>query len=293
MLNQFAQQYDQDLAGQVKQVADQVFESLQAKVDGDMLNVSVTVPKSAVDLAQKLGQIEAQQSALRNKAKQIGLALHNYHDVYGKLPVPGVVSKTDAKPLLSWRVAILPYIEELALHEQFKLDEPWDSEHNKALIEKMPDVFKVSDQAQPGQTQFLAVSGEGMIIDGTKTRKFADISDGMSNTVWLVTVKPDSAVPWTKPDDLPVDPADVAKAMQKLGGVPGGFLAGFADGSVQVLDPQTLSPETFKKLVQIADGQTIDRSEFDPGFNPAPPTPDLGLPTPQPGNAVKEAPPTK
>jgi hypothetical protein len=293
MVAQFAQQYDQELAAQAKTVADQVFESLQAKVDGDMLNVSVTVPKAAVDLAKTLGEIEAKQATVRNNARQIAIAVHNHHDVNNKFPFPGIVAEADGKPLLSWRVAILPYIEQQALYDQFKLDEPWDSEHNKALAEQMPEIFKVSEGAKPGHTAFLAVSGEGMIVDGAKERKFSDVTDGTSNTVWLVTVKPEHAVPWTKPDDLQVDPADVAMAVQKLGGMSGGFIAGFVDGGVRVIDPENLSPETFKKLVQIADGQTINPAEYDPDFNADLPTDFNFDAKPVPVEESGQAPPTE
>ena len=74
-----------------------------------------------------------------NNLKQIGLAMHNYHDARGRLPAAYTVDK-DGKPLLSWRVLILPYTEEAALYKEFHLDEPWDSEHNKNLIARMPAV---------------------------------------------------------------------------------------------------------------------------------------------------------
>lgn len=74
-----------------------------------------------------------------NKLKQFGLACQNYHDTNDALP--GNIADKDGKPLLSWRIAILPFIEQQALYEQFKRDEPWDSEHNKKLIEKMPKLY--------------------------------------------------------------------------------------------------------------------------------------------------------
>src|SRR5438045_1511259 len=71
-----------------------------------------------------------------NNLKQIALAFHSFHDTYGGMPAAAICDKA-GKPLLSWRVAILPWIEEGALYKQFKLDEPWDSKHNKALLKKM------------------------------------------------------------------------------------------------------------------------------------------------------------
>ncbi len=73
--------------------------------------------------------------------KQFGLALHNYYDTNHCLP-PAPLVDAKGKPLLSWRVAILPFLEQDNLYRQFKLDEPWDSEHNKKLISKMPKIYQ-------------------------------------------------------------------------------------------------------------------------------------------------------
>ena len=68
--------------------------------------------------------------------------MHNYHDTYGTFPPAATTDGAD-KPLLSWRVAILPFLEQQPLYEQFHLDEPWDSPHNKTLIEQMPQVYAI------------------------------------------------------------------------------------------------------------------------------------------------------
>ena len=75
------------------------------------------------------------QAKCVNNMKQIGLALHNSHDAQGGFPAPAITSK-DGKPLLSWRVKILPYIEEKKLYEDFHLDEPWNSPHNLTLLHR-------------------------------------------------------------------------------------------------------------------------------------------------------------
>ena len=75
-----------------------------------------------------------------NNLKQIGLALHNYHDAHGKFPTN--VYGPKGEPLLSWRVHLLPYLEEDNLYKQFKMDEAWDGPNNKELIEKMPKVYR-------------------------------------------------------------------------------------------------------------------------------------------------------
>ena len=86
-------------------------------------------------------QTTAQQQLVMNHLKQIGLAMHNYLDANGHFPTPFSVDK-QKKPLLSWRVHLLPYLEQQNLYRQFRLDEPWDSEHNKKLIKLMPKIFQ-------------------------------------------------------------------------------------------------------------------------------------------------------
>src|SRR5262245_59728137 len=82
----------------------------------------------------------AHRRTSQNNLKMVRLAMHNFHDAMGRFPAATAYAK-NGKPLLSWRVAILPYIEEDALYRQFKLDEPWDSPHNKKLIAKMPKIY--------------------------------------------------------------------------------------------------------------------------------------------------------
>ncbi len=84
---------------------------------------------------------EAENRAIaRRNLRSLAFAFHNYHNTYNHLPPPAITDKA-GKPLLSWRVAILPYIDQDALYKQFKLDEPWDSVHNKKLLAKMPRIF--------------------------------------------------------------------------------------------------------------------------------------------------------
>jgi len=135
--------------------------------------------------------------------RQIGLALHNYHDVHLRMP-PAAISDEDGKPLLSWRVAILPFIEEQALYEKFHLDEPWDSEHNIKLLDEMPDVYAGdAEKGAPKQnvTAFLGVSGERCLFNKNEKVRFRDITDGSSNTLAVIEVGFDKRVQWTKPVD--------------------------------------------------------------------------------------------
>ncbi len=195
-----------------------------------------------------------------NNLKQIGLALHNYHDVYRKFP-PAAPVNGDGKPMLSWRVHILPFAGEPALYDRFRLDEPWDSEHNKALIPLMPDVFKApGSNAEAGMTNYVAPRGEHTVFPGAEGTFIGRITDGTSNTIMVVEADDMRAVTWTKPDDLTYD--DMAPTRGLVGLRRDGFLTLFADGYVRKI-VGTIDKETLNRLFSRDDGQPIDPEDFD------------------------------
>src|SRR4051812_32675072 len=129
-----------------------------------------------------------------NNLRQIFLGLHNHHDTYRTFPPQATTDKT-GKPLLSWGVMIFPFIEQQKLYQQFHLDEPWDSEHNKKLIAQMPEVYKSpQSSAGEGKTVYLGVSGEKGIFPVSKKANLGQgdgigiqqITDGTSNTIGVV-----------------------------------------------------------------------------------------------------------
>ncbi len=190
-----------------------------------------------------------------NDLKEIGLAHHTFHDVTGTLPTD-VVDK-DGKPLLSWRVAILPYVEQQPLYQQFKLDEPWDSEHNKKLVEKIPAIYsgRLRAQRAEGKTPYLRPAGKGTLFPPGKKMRLVDIPDGTSNTIMTVEVADDSAVVWTKPDDLSIDPKNPFKGLIRKDAKD--FLAGFADGSVRPIRAD-VAPVMLVRAFDPADGQVVE-----------------------------------
>ena len=168
---------------------------------------------------------------LKNNLKQFALAMHNMHDVYGRFPDDDGLDNEN-KGNLSWRVWMLPYLEQAPLFNQFHLDEPWDSDHNKTLIEKMPAIFESPGVTEKGRTSVHVFTGEGAPFAGESGPGFRNITDGTSNTIIMVLAGADKADVWTKPGGLDFDSDDPIKA---LGKVDKQFLVGFMDGSVRSL----------------------------------------------------------
>jgi hypothetical protein len=187
--------------------------------------------------------------------------MHNYHAANGHLPPPAVYGK-DGKALLSWRVLLLPYLEEGDLFQQFKLDEPWDSAHNKKLLSRMPAVLAapgLENAKKAHATVYQVFTGKGTVFEGAQGVRFQDILDGTSNTILIAEAA--RAVPWTKPEDLPYD---AAKALPKLGGIwPDGFHVALADGSTHFIRAD-FDARLFRLAITRADGEVIDVSKLSP-----------------------------
>jgi len=196
------------------------------------------------------GSARAQSS---NNLKQIGLALHNYHDMNGVFPPAAIVDKK-GKALLSWRVAILPYVEQNNLYQQFKLDEPWDSDHNKKLIDKMPKVYALPySEGKRGETNYRVFVGNGAVFDMIQGIKITQITDGTSNT--LLAFEAAESTPWTKPDETEFDPQKPMLKHLRFEDNKASMIL-MADGSVRAI-PNTLPEATLKLLIQRDDGMPI------------------------------------
>jgi hypothetical protein len=199
-------------------------------------------------------QMARDRAKSQNNLKQIGLAFHNYADANNKFPAN--VADEKGKLLLSWRVILLSYLDHEALFKEFKLDEPWDSTHNKKLIEKMPKVYTpVRGKAGKGETFYRGLTGPSTIFEAGKELRFQNVTDGTSNTI--LCVEAEKSVPWTKPDDLPFDPKK--DELPKVGGAM--FEAGFncliCDGSVRFIK-KDVAKETLKALITRDGGEVIN-----------------------------------
>jgi Protein of unknown function (DUF1559) len=173
-----------------------------------------------------------------NNLKHVGLGMHGYHDIHSSFPAAAIQDK-NGKALLSWRVAILPFIEEENLYREFKLDEPWDNKHNKKLIAKMPKIYAPPIQGKPAKantTYYQVFTGPDAAFNlkAALGPKVTDVKDGVSHTAMVVEAG--QAVIWTKPDDVAYD---AKKPLPKLGGL---FKEGFhvitCDGAVRFVGRQ-------------------------------------------------------
>jgi hypothetical protein len=203
----------------------------------------------------------ADRKRSQNNLKQIALAFHNYDAAYGAFPGPAIYSK-EGKALLSWRVAILPFIEQGTLYKTFRFDEAWDSAHNKKLLKKMPKIYglpKVKVSPEYG-TFYRVFTGPDTPFNPATTKRgqasiglpITRIVDGTSNT--FLVVEAGEAVPWSKPDELVYH---ARKLVPRLGGLfREGFHAAYADGSVKFIDPK-IKEKLLRALITHAGGEVV------------------------------------
>jgi hypothetical protein len=220
---------------------DEIAAALALKVEGDRLVLDLNEQNQGVEKFLSLvtppigaARDNARRVASTNNLKQIGLAMHNYYQANKHFPLPASMDK-DGKPLLSWRVHILPFLDENDLYKKFHLDEPWDSPHNRSLIDKMPSCYRMPmSKSEQGRTNYLLPVGNGAVFEADKPTEFKDIVDGTSNTIMIVEVDDQHASIWTKPEDLPFDPKDPTRGLGRF--FDGGFNASICDGSVRWME---------------------------------------------------------
>jgi hypothetical protein len=245
------------------------------QMSGDGVSVQAALVLNAGDqqpaLVPAIGNARqaAQRSQELNNLKQLALAFHNCASAHGRFPAN--IYDEDGKALLSWRVPLLPYMEQQALHDQFHLDEPWDSPHNLKLADVMPVSLitpSSQDLAAQGKTRYVALAGEETLFPGNKKVTFASVRDGTSNTIMFVRSTPDAAVIWTKPVDIEYDstqPLRGIKSAEKR------FAVAICDGSCQWLST-SIDEETLRawqlapaeRLLTLTRGRQheVDKSPF-------------------------------
>jgi hypothetical protein len=258
----FIRAEEEDQLKQTKGLAKPIIEELIAclkrmkiEVQGKNLRMSTTLKSNffTEEYAEKVVNFVVERASEiqeQNNLKMISLAMLNYESAYGTYPANGFSSKQ--KPLLSWRVAILPYVEGGNLYNEFHLDEPWDSEHNKKLIPRMPKIFLLPGQKNEGKTHYRVFQQNGSMFENEKGSTIASITDGTSNTMLVCPIK--EAVEWTKPDELIFDPKGEVK--KHLYFRDGKINACFADASIRKFSDK-IKETTLKALITKNGGEVL------------------------------------
>lgn len=202
----------------------------------------------------------ANRTQCKCNMKQLGLAMHNYHDAFKVYP-PAVIRDEAGRPLLSWRVAILPFLEERGFYEKFHLNEPWDSPHNLPLASQMPPQFRCpSDRAsRPNAASYVIVIGQETYFPPTGQVNVKDVKDGTSLTVMVGEVA-GNTVPWTKPVDLVFDHNFTGKGNFSSAHA-GGWQVLMGDGTCRFVSEKT-EAKTLRAIMTIAGGEIVDEDDF-------------------------------
>lgn len=215
----------------------------------------------------------AREVVCRNNLKQIGIALHAYHDTYKRLP-PAYIADENGKPMHSWRVLILPFLERKDIYDAYCFDEPWDGPNNRKLAERLaatenpfnsyscPEDHLKDWGSQ--ETSYVVVVGPGTAWPGTKSTTLADVKDGTSQVI-LVVETHDSGIHWMEPRDFHVtqmaprvnSPKGQGISSRHGHGKVSRALVLYADGSIRYL-PAGADPKAIESRLQINDGTIID-----------------------------------
>jgi Protein of unknown function (DUF1559) len=222
-----------------------------AEVSPALTAAMAVLPQKVVEAADRI--------RTSNNLKQIGLALHSYHDSNGHFPQDMIDG--DGKVLLSWRVQLLPYLEGNDLFGKIDMGRAWDDPVNKKLWDQMPDVFRVPGREgkEKGHTFFQAYravnwvgQGDCWLVDNRKVT-MTDITDGTSQTV--AVIETEDGVNWMKPGDILLDP----KKLPKIGNPKTGKAnAAMLDGSTMLIDRKKYEGDKVLPLITVNGGETIE-----------------------------------
>jgi len=249
---------DKSVSIAVIETANRCLENLKVEREGTVVRLHGSADLDKIEIAPLARSVRAARTAARrvqsaNNLRQIALAMHNYADTYRCFP-PAVLYGPDGKTPYSWRVALLPFLEQKALYDHYRFDEPWDGPNNRRLAETRLRVYQCpGEEGQSANASYFALVGPGSVFEKKEGTSFADITDGASNTLLIVEAKRNT--PWSKPEDIPYDPD---KPIPELGGYfEGGFHAVMCDGSVRFFS-KSIPEQTLRRLIHRGDGFAIE-----------------------------------
>lgn len=198
-----------------------------------------------------------------NQMRQIGIALHAYHETFGSFP-PAFVADDEGRPQHSWRVLILPYVEAHELYQQYRFDEPWNGPNNRKLVDKMPAAYRCpAAEFSLRETNYVAVIGSQTAWPGAVGSRLSDFTDSPGETILLIETV-DSGINWMEPRDLTF--AEATRGINLPSPTtcpsskhPEGINVCFADFHAQRPLSKRMTPDVFRALLTISGGEAIDR----------------------------------
>ncbi len=218
------------------------FNSLKAERNGNVVSIKIPKPAKMDELIVKMAakaKVAAERAARLNDVRFTILAMLNYESAYKTFPV----ESANGSKNISWRVRILPFMEQNALGDQMDVNESWDSETNRKALEKMPKIFGAD-----GRNSNIV----WVVPENGRPKTFGAIRDGSSNTIALMKIN--DGVPWTQAKDI-----SAKDAVKYIKGLKDGEAAivSMYDGSVHQID-NSIDAETLKNLLNPNDGNVID-----------------------------------
>ncbi len=221
--------------------------------------IKETAITQAVEDVREAGR----RASCSNQLKQICLALFTYESKHGRFP-PAATIDDNGRPLMSWRIAILPYMERDSLYGRYDPKQPWNSPKNLDIVKPMPRVFRCpsDSSAADGETSYVMITGQNTVggVPGSPGTRTADVTDGLSKTILVIEVY-GLKIPWTEPRDITLD--ELVSRLQSGGQI--GHVASFnvalADGTVRGL-PTKIDAETLRRLATINDGLPVEIDQF-------------------------------
>jgi hypothetical protein len=208
-----------------------------------------TVSTAAAQPRTPLTPEQCRERTIKN-LEAIALAFESMAQNSGAMPEPAYTDETTGALLLSWRVALLPYLGHAKLYSQFKLTERWDSPHNRQLLAQIPPEYQ-SPERQDAKTNYLCPVGPQVAMSATHARRLSEFKDQPKNTIVLVEVDDARAVPWTQPVDLPVD---LNTPLSNVGTLRGDGIFAIRGNFTCGLIPQNTSADTLQALWTFAGG---------------------------------------
>jgi beta-lactamase regulating signal transducer with metallopeptidase domain len=228
---------------------------VQAEIKFDAPFVTQVAEATKALVARQSEELKARdeqdEQAHVAKLGRLAAAFNAYHDEHGSYPPAAVMGK-DGKTLHSWRVELLPYLGEKELFETYKLDEPWDSEHNQPLVAKIPDIYSTSVWTQKGNADYFVITGKGTLFDPAAPARRDSVVDAAGET--LLVLQSQQRIPWTKPMDIETTAEHDAR--RPFRGHGKGFYAAFADGTVRFVS-QATDPASVRAMFTKAGGDEV------------------------------------